>query len=78
MIHRVILLLGTAMLALAGGLYFVEDEGVVSTDEPEQEVVSIDEPERELLLPAGTATRLTFRINNPTRRAVRVLRLSGC
>lgn len=67
MIHRVILLLGTAMLALAAGLYFTEDEGVVR----------IDEPERELVVPAGISTPVTFRINNPTRRAVRVVGLGG-
>ena len=63
MIRRVMFLSGIAILLLSAGLYFAEDRGVVS----------IDEPERELLLPAGTTTPLTFRINNPTRRAVRVV-----
>jgi hypothetical protein len=68
MIHRVTLVLGTALLATAAGLYFTEDRGVVS----------IDEPERDLALPAGTTTPLTFRIDNPKHRAVRVIGLAGC
>jgi hypothetical protein len=53
---------------LSAGLYFAEDRGVVS----------IDEPERELSLAAGTTTPVTFRIHNSTRRAVRVVGLAGC
>jgi hypothetical protein len=68
MIRRVMLLSGTALLALAAGLYFTQDVAVVT----------IDEPERELVLPVGTTAPLTFRIDNPTRHAVRVVGLAGC
>jgi hypothetical protein len=68
MTHRVMLLLGAALFALAAGSYLTDDRGVVS----------IDKPERELVLRAGTTTPLTFHIHNPTRRAVRVVGLAGC
>ena len=66
--HLVMLILGTALLALAAVLHFTEDRAVVS----------IDDPERELVLPAETTTPLTFRIHYPTRRAVRVVGLAPC
>lgn len=68
MIHRVMLVSGAGLLVLSAGLYFIRDDALVT----------IDEPERELVLPAGTATAVTFRINNPTRQAVRVVGLAGC
>jgi hypothetical protein len=68
MIHRVMLVLGTALLALSAGWYFIRDGAVVT----------IDEPQRRLVLPAGTTKPLTFHINNPTRRAIRVVGLASC
>jgi hypothetical protein len=67
MMYRLMFVLGTALLALAAGLYFTQDEAMVTIDEPE-----------ELLLPAGTITPLTLRIHNPKRRVVRVIGLAGC
>jgi hypothetical protein len=68
MTQRMMMLSGAALLALSAVLYFTEDRGVVS----------IDERERELVLPVRTTTPLTFRIHNPTRRAVRVVGLAEC
>jgi hypothetical protein len=62
------LILGAALLVLAGVFYLTEDRAVVS----------IDEPERELVLAAGTTTSLTFRIHNPKRRVIRVVGLAAC
>ena len=68
MINRVMMLSGAALLVLSAGLYFAEDRGNVT----------IDEPDRDLVLPAETTTTLTFRIQNSKRRAVRVIGLAGC
>jgi hypothetical protein len=66
---RVLFLLGIALLAMGGWLYY---------DSLQPRECSIEQPEREVSAAAGQTQEVIFQLTNPTNQMVRIVGLADC